>query len=195
MVKRIMILLFVILCNKGLSQEEQELWWVQNSSNEKYEKNYKYAFSKIQRGVLKEQILSFIKNHILHKKKSFIAVEVSSIFSEKKDEKLYNITYISDYYNFVPYLNINQITEVQGIIVFIIDEDLEDFRIDEKVLFGLLRDVYKKEVKLLNKQYKKLKKEEEGGVPFLFPNTEHQIPNYILTIKDNKLIDKKVTFE
>lgn len=198
MVKKVVTLfLFFLFYNSSIAQEQKDLWWLQTSENKKYEKSYKYVFCDISDGILKEQIIEFIKKYIIstNKKEEEIAIEFSSIFSKKIDEKKYKITYISDYYDFTYFnLNINQIAEIKGKIIFIRDKELSDFKIKKEILYGLIRDRNKVQTKLLNEQYKSLK-EEGGGIPCLLSNTEHEIPSYILTIKNNKLIKKEITYE
>jgi hypothetical protein len=148
-------------------------------------------FCDVSDGVLKEQIIEFIKKYIINtnKKEEEIAIELSSIFSEKIDEKKYRITYISDYYNFIPYFKVNQIAKVSGKIIFIQDKNLNDFRINKEVLFGLLRKRYPKITRRNNISYSKDSTFTENWT------TEHEIPNYILRIKNNKLIKKEITYE
>ncbi|QTE23345.1 hypothetical protein [Polaribacter cellanae] len=191
MVKKVVILfLFLLFYNSSIAQQK-DLWWLQTSENKKYEKSYKYVFCDVSDGILKEQIIEFIKKYIINtnKKKEEIAIEFSSIFSEKKDEKKYRITYISDYYNFIPYFKVNQIAKVSGKIIFIRDKNLNDFRIKKEVLFGLLRKRHPKITRRNNISYSKDSTFTENWT------TEHEIPNYILTIKNNKLIKKEITCE
>jgi len=189
MVRKILILLFILFYNNSISQEQKELWWMQTPLNKKYEKNYKFVFSEIEDGVLKEQIIEFIKTYI-YKSEEEIAIEISSVFSKKRNEYIYRITYMTHYYNFIPYeLNINQIAEVQGKIIFIKNHNLNDFKINKKVLFGLLRDRYPKVLTKNNISYSK------DGTYLETWTTDHHVPNYILTIKNNELIDKKISFD
>jgi len=205
MVKKLVILfLFLLFYNNSIAQEQKDLWWVQTPLNKKYEDNYKYLFSEIKDCILKDQVIEFIKNYITNtdNKNEEVAIEISSLYSKKSNEKIYRITYILDYYDFIPFnysvyqinYNVNRIAEIKGRIIFIHDEHLNDFRIKKEILFGLFRDRYKKEKKLLNEQYKNLKKN-GGGIPVLIPRTYHHVPNYILIIRNNKLIDKKITYE
>jgi hypothetical protein len=192
MVKKVVILfLFLLFYNSSIAQEQKDLWWLQTSENKKYEESYKYMFCDVSDGVLKEQIIEFIKKYIINtnKKEEEIAIELSSIFSEKIDEKKYRITYISDYYNFIPYFKVNQIAKVSGKIIFIQDKNLNDFRINKEVLFGLLRKRYPKITRRNNISYSKDSTFTENWT------TEHEIPNYILRIKNNKLIKKEITYE
>ncbi|QTD36400.1 hypothetical protein JL193_09530 [Polaribacter batillariae] len=192
MVKKVVLLfLFLLFYNSSIAQEQKDLWWLQTSENKKYEKIYKYAFCDVSDGVLKEQIIEFIKKYLINtnKKKEEVAIELSSIFTEKNDEKKYRITYISNYYNFIPYFKINQIAKVSGKIIFIQDKNLNDFRIKKEVLFGLLRKRHPKITRRNNISYSKDSTFTENWT------TEHEIPNYILTIKNNKLIKKEIVYE
>ena len=197
MVKKVTtVFLLILFFKSGIAQEEKDLWWFQTSENKKYEKSYQNAFCDISEGILKEQIIEYISKYVTspYRKKEEIAIIVSSLFSEKHDEKKFSITYMSDYYSFIVHDVVNQIAEINGKVIFIQNNNANDFRIKKDILFGLIRDRNKAETKLLNEQFENLKKE-GGGIPLLFPNLEHEIPNYVITIKNNQLIDKKLTFE
>ena len=197
MVKKVTtVFLLILFFKSGIAQEEKDLWWFQTSENKKYEMSYQNAFCDISEGILKEQITEYISKYVTspYKKKKEIAIIVSSLFSEKHDEKKYRIRYMSNYHSFITYYSVNQIAEINGKVIFIQNNNANDFRIKKDIIFGLIRDRNKAETKLLNEQFENLKKE-GGGIPLLFPNLEHEIPNYVITIKNNQLIDKKLTFE
>ena len=192
MVKKVIIVFLLILFFKsGIAQEEKDLWWFQTSENKKYETSYQNAFCDISEGILKEQIIEYINKYVTspYKKKKEIAIIVSSLFSEKHDEKKFSITYMSDYYSFIVHDVVNQIAEINGKVIFIQNNNANDFRIKKDILYGLLRDMFPDITKKNNFSYSK-----DGTFTSNFI-LEHEIPNYVLTIKNNKLIDKKLTFE
>lgn len=193
MVNNFFLLLLVIFFSSCKAQDQKELWWFQNSHNLKYEESYKYLYSDIENGVLKQQIIEFIQKYIIansKKNKDEIAIEVSSVFSKEKKEKIYNITYISNYYNFLPYkMNINQIAELKGRVIFIIDENLKDFKIKRNIIFGLLRDRHPKITKVNNLSYYKDGTFTENWI------VEHKVPNWKIVIRNKKIISKEITFE
>ena len=192
MVKKVIIVFLLILFFKsGIAQEEKDLWWFQTSENKKYEMSYQNAFCDISEGILKELITEYISKYVTspYKKKKEIAIIVSSLFSEKHDEKKYRIRYMSNYHSFITYYSVNQIAEINGKVIFIQNNNANDFRIKKDILFGLLRDTFPDITKKNNFSYSK-----DGTFTTNFI-LEHEIPNYVLTIKNNKLIDKKLTFE
>ena len=95
MVKKLVILfLFLLFYNNSIAQEQKDLWWVQTPLNKKYEDNYKYLFSEIKDCILKDQVIEFIKNYITNtdNKNEEVAIEISSLYSKKSNEKIYRIT-------------------------------------------------------------------------------------------------------
>lgn len=195
MVKNIKIL-FVLFCFISFAQKQQNLWWQQTTANLKYETAYKNVLCEISDGILKDQIIEFVKTHISHtnKSKEEIAIEVTSLFSKNKNEKVYRITYVSNYYNELSYKpNIQQIAKLNSKIILIKDRNLEDFKINENILFGMLRDRYKLKARYMRKEYEKLKNN-GGGIPVLIVS-DHQVPIWNLNIKDGRVTEKNITYD
>jgi len=72
---------------------------------------------------------------------------------------------------------------------------LEYIRIRKEILYGLLRDKFPNETNFLNVSYAEYKKNKSKGYPGLMESSEHQIPYWHITIKDGKLISKKIEID
>lgn len=195
MVKKIiLIFLFLYISGHSFAQKKRDFWWLRSCSNKKYEKSYKYLVSNIEKSVLKHEIEKFIKLYIASSRKDEeeIAIEVIVLPQKKIAENRYNITYIPNYYNIVgtPTNNYQQITMVKDKIVFVKNHNLKDIRIKKEILYGLLRDRYPKICKKNNTSYT-----ENNGLITESWILEHQIANWVITIKEGELIDKKISFE
>lgn len=191
-----LILLCVFSVYSCFAQKEENLWWTQTSANKIYEETYKQALSEFNDGVLKEQIKVFIKTHISKtiRDKEHTGIKITSLYSRTNGERGYKITYISHYFNELSSKpNVQQIAEIEGKIIFIETKGLEDFNIKKELLFGMLRDKFKEEANYLRSEYESLKKD-GGGVPVLFVS-DHHIPNWIIKIRNGKVIDKITTYD
>lgn len=199
MAKMITSILFIFYFFNCFCQQKKDLWWLKTSSNKKYETNYKYAFSNIKEGVLKQEIKKFIKTHIIDtdRDREKIAIELNIHPVEQKGKQIYSITYRSNYYSILntnTSICINQISLIKEKIVFIKNYNLKDISINKEILYGLLRDRFKEDVKALNLRYGKEFQDEEI-IPALISPLEHQIPKWLITIKDGELVRKEEIFE
>lgn len=179
----IMFFCFCIACNAQMDN----FWWNQTSTNQKFEEIYKYVLCDVKDGVLKKEVKEFIRTY-LAKNEEEIAIDISYI-SEGK----YRITYRSNYYsNFINNIpSIQQIAELDGRIIFIRNQDKKDsfFNLKKEILFGLLRDRFKLETKIRNINYK-----QTGNESVVFVS-DHEVPSWLILIKDDKLISKNVIID
>ncbi len=186
MIKRIIIaLLFVANSN---AQEVDERWF-RTPENQHYEKDYKYLVSEFKDGVLKDEVSSFVEKYLKYEEDEAV-IQIKVLFSAEYDVKVYQITYSLDYYNAYR-MNIQKISKIKNYLIFIEDSNLSDFVIDKKILYGLARDRYPRVTEDLNQFYK----EEPSVVPAQFPTLTHGIPELTITIKDNKVLDRKIDFD
>lgn len=193
MVKKISLIVVIFISLKCFSQKPGNYWWFKTTENMKYEKNYKNTFSDIKEGILKYQIERFIDAYITNtnKQNEEVAIIVSLLNTSNANETAFRITYMSDYYGLTDEnANIQQISEVKQKIVFVINEFTGDIRIQKEVIFGLLRSKFKEIATRLNEEYQNLKKD-GGGIPLLFVS-EHQVPSWVIIIKDNELHSKEI---
>ena len=191
-----LILLCLFSVYSCFGQNEQGLWWIQTSDNKIYEKSYRNFFSEFSDGLLKEQVKEFIKTHISKtiRDKEEIAIKITHLLTSSDDEKTYNITYITGYYDELSFKpDIQQIAEIEGKIILIKEKCSGDFKIKKEVLFGMLRSKFKDEANYLRNEYENLKKE-GGGVPILFVS-DHHVPNWNIKIRNGKVVDKVITYD
>ena len=198
MVKKYIIFFFIIVMYSCFSQGQNNLWWLQTSTNKKYEDNYRRALSDIKDDELRIQIESFIETYLTYtnKKDEEIAVEVTLLHSKNKDEKVYGITYVSDYYGIISAkMDVQQIAVVENRIVFFRASSLDEIRINKKLIFGLLRARYPVEARKLNEQFKKYKKEGDDIIPVIIGRLEHNIPHWNIRVENGKVVDKEITYD
>lgn len=194
MVKKYIIFFFLVVTYSCFSQEQHNLWWLQTSTNKKYEENYRCVLSEIKDGELRIQIESFIKTYLTYtnKKNEEIAVVVTSLHSKKKGEKIYEVTYISDYYGVIStHMDIKQIAFVGDRFVFFRASNSDKIEVNIKLIHGLLRDRYPVETSNLNEQYK-----EEGDdiIPVIVGRLEHNVPCWSIKINNGEVIDKIISY-
>lgn len=198
MIKTFILSVPILISLSSIAQTEDP-WWLRTPSNKVYEESHKYAFSEIEDGILKQEIKKFIETYITltSKNKEEVAIEVIVYPENENREQIYLITYLSDYFEILSKQNnIQQVSTIDNRIIFFKILGLKDVKIKKQVLFGLLRKRYPNECKQLNESYQEFQEKGDiNSVPTIIGSLEHNVPNLVISIKGDKILNKTLTFK
>lgn len=192
------IFLYLIFISSCYSQKGQDLWWLRTPENKVYEESYKYIFSEIKDGFLKDQIQDFIDLYIKSKKRGIenIAVLVTEIKNHNKNERTFEITLQAEYFH-----SISRNSEVQHL--FVIDDtvviirtfNFPHFFINKRSLFGFLRHKFSRETERLNLEYREYLKKNENAIPVLIESNVHLVPTLRIILNEDIIISRELIID
>lgn len=194
-IKKIILLTFLLIGHFFYCQSI-DVWWFREPQNMVFEQHCDIILSDINQSSLKNEIVKFMKTYGLDSDENkAVIVDVLSL-DFVKNQYEYRISYLSDYYTLADESNeIQGISKIDTSLIFFKNHFTSYFSINKNYLFGLLRRNYPKLTESLNYDYIEYLKGDEKIIPVVLGNTEHQIPNWYLTIKDNILINKVIEID